>query len=197
MKKYVVISHGRTASNSLCGHLRDSLDRQGIPQEVLNLETPMIWLKIVPDPENWDAIVMTRQDHMAQVLSFITIIVTSTVHKSSLENTDIDMPEFKVEKEFFLAFAYAILAFEKIVFDFKNWSAFKSYHYFEYEEIVKDWTGLGKTLGYNDWTPVSKLHETGWGNVWDKVTNKSEVLEWSKDLHETTKFRYNPENYKI
>lgn len=197
MKKYVVISHGRTASNSLCNHLRNSLDKLGIPQTVHNLETPMIWLDTVPDAIEWNAIVLTRQDQLAQVLSFYTILKSLTIHKTSLENQNVQLEPFIVEREYFFAFAYSILAFEKKVFDFNNWERFKSYQHFEYEEMTKDWTEFGKTLGYDDWTTESKLHETGWGNVWDKVINKSEVLAYVAEIQLTTKFRYQPEKYKV
>ncbi len=53
MQKYIVVSPGRSASNSLKAHIENSLDKLGTPRIVENLEMPMIWPEIQEQPEQW------------------------------------------------------------------------------------------------------------------------------------------------
>lgn len=192
MKKYIVISPGRAASNSLFNHIHTSLDNLGIDHTIENLETPIIWMDAVEDPENWTVVISTRTDMLAQTLGFYTIMQSGQTHKTK----NIELDNFKVQRIYFFAFAYSILGIQHRIFNYNNWQKFKKVYFFNYEDIVNDWTGTGQILGFNDWEPKSKLHARGYGRVWDKIINKEEVLAWAEELQIHNSFTFNKENYK-
>lgn len=186
-EKYIVISPGRTASKSLFNHIHTSLNKLHIDHEIENLETPMLWVDTVEDPEKWTVVISTRNDMLAQVLSFYVIILTAQTHKIK----DVPLENFVMPRVYFFAFAYGLLFFNERVFNFKNWDKFKKVHWFVYEDIIKDWQATGKVLGFDDWEPRSKLHAKGYGSVWDNVINKEEVLSWAKELQLQNPFTFN------
>jgi|APGre2960657404_1045060.scaffolds.fasta_scaffold113385_2 hypothetical protein len=197
-EKYIVISPGRAASNSLFNYIHRSLNNLNVSHEIENLETPLIWMDTVEDPEEWTVVISTRQDMLAQTISFYLILLTGQSHVTG-KNGNIynskSIENFILPRTYFFAFAYGILFFHERVFKYKHWDKFKKVHWLNYEEITQDWEGTGKLLGFNDWNS-SLLHATGYGSVWDKVINKTEVLSWVEELQLTNIFTLDKEKYK-
>jgi hypothetical protein len=199
MKKYIVASPGRAASNSLQNHIFQSLHKQGIPNEVESLEMPILWPETVEDPENWTVVVSTRRDMLAQVISFYSIVHTQITHstgKQGNETKNVSIENFSIPRTYFFTFAYGILFFHYRIFNYTNWDKFKKVHWLIYEDIVKDWQATGQLLGFDDWTNDSKHHAKGHGRVWDKVINKEEVLAWAKELQLDNQFIFDEEKYQ-
>jgi len=193
MEKYIVVSPGRSASNSLKAHIENSLDKLGTPRIVENLEMPMIWPEIQEQPEQWTVVICTRKDMLAQVLSFYTIMLTKQTHKFK----DIALEPFVIPRTYFFTFAHGILFFHERIFNIKEWPKFKNIHWLIYEDIITDWHGTGQILGFDDWASDSDKHYIGYGPVWDKVINKKEVLDWVQELQINYRFTTEKEKYKL
>jgi hypothetical protein len=195
MEKYVVVSPGRAASNSLTYHLRNSHKKLGIPYQVDNLEMPITWPEIVPDPENWTVVLSTRKDHLAQVLSFYTIMLTKKTYVSKDQVKDLVIGNFTIPRYVFFTFAYGVIFFHERVDNEIDFSKFKKVHRFIFEDIVKDWHQTGVTLGFDDWSDTTEGHAMGAGRVWDKVINKEQVLSWVAELQKNHTFTVDLNNY--
>ena len=193
MEKYIIVSPGRAASNSIRLHIQNSLTKRGIANSVENLDTPMLWPELVEDPENWNVVISTRRDMLAQVLSFYSIILTKQTHKFK----EVPLEPFVIPRVYFFVFALGILFFHDKIFGIKEWPAFKSIHWLVYEDITQDWKKTGESLGFDDWDQYPECHALGYGPVWDKVINKQEVLSWVEELQKDYQFTTDLEKYKL
>ena len=197
MEKYVVVSPGRAASNSLTYHLRNSHKKLGIPYQVDNLEMPMIWPETLEDPENWTVVISTRTDMLAQVLSFYTIMLTKKIYVKKDQVKDLIIEDFVVPRFVFFTFAYGVIFFNERVNNEIDFSKFKKVYRFNFEDIIKDWHNTGLTLGFDDWSDTTEGHAMGAGRVWDKVINKEEVLSWVAELQKNHTFTVDLKNYSL
>ena len=192
-EKFMVMSPGRSASNSLANHIKNSLDKKGIPNEVLNFsDLPVVWPEDQENPEQWTVVVSTRRDMLAQVISFHSIVLSHQSHKFR----NIELQPFIFPRLSFFTFAHGILFYHDKIFNSK-WPQFKKVHWLVYEDIVQDWAATGRQLGFDDWSARSRGHALGYGTIWDKVINKQEVLDWANELRTHYQFTFDSEKYKV
>jgi len=192
MEKYLVVSPGRSGSTTFRNHIKNSLEKKGVPYYVEQLEMPMLWPEAEENPQDWNIVICYRRDMLAQVLSFYTIVLSKQTQKWK----DIELEPFVVPRIPFWMFAHGILFFHYRVFGIKEWPKFKSIHWFVYEDMFDDWNAVGKQLGFDDWSNKSEGHAIGYGSVWDKVINKEEVLGWVEELQKHYQFTVDLTRYK-
>ena len=106
---------------------------------------------------------------------------------------------FTVKYNGFHGLSFFILGVKEYLTGYTKWDRFKSINFFTYEQVIKDWTSVGSTLGFDNWQHNDpSINAMGWGTIWNAVTNKEQVLEWAMAIKQRDPmYSFRPEVYTV
>lgn len=197
MRKYLIVTPGRTASTSLFNYVRNSLyehsaqvaahDRAAYTKEEMDsfnncdyaaftLFNPYKFEHIVEEivPEDWCLIVLTRHDFSSWLLSMISIHATGEWHPGKDHVVD----SFKINREDIMGAYWYYKCWTARVEDVADNYNFKRVVRLDFNELTADWEKAGHQIGNWSWLKNSKLMKLGMTTSWRAVENIDDVLNW-------------------
>ena len=197
MKKFLIVTPGRTASTSLFHYIRSSLyeqstsvaacDRAAYTSEEMSkfnsaeyaaftLFNPYKFPFIADDitPEEWCLIVLTRHDFSNWLLSMISIHATGEWHPGK----EHIVTSFKTTREDLMGAYWYYKCWTSRVEQVADQYNFKRVIRLDFDDLVTSWEVAGHQIGNWNWIKDSKLMKLGMTTSWSAVDNIDEVLQW-------------------
>jgi hypothetical protein len=197
MKKFLIVTPGRTASTSLFNHIRNSLVNQSIEIEAqdraaytdeemtrfntskyaaFTLFNPYKFPFVVEEinPAEWCLIVLTRHDFSNWLLSMISIHATGEWHPGK----DHVVTSFKTTQEDFMGAYWYYRCWTSRVENVADEYNFGKVLRLDFNELIADWSAAGKKIGNWEWQNDSRLMKLGMTTSWNAVENIDDILKW-------------------
>ena len=199
MNKFLISTPGRTASSSFFNYIENSLKE--ISADVAAIDrgqyTELEWqafnssthaalttfnpfhfpniLKII-DPAQWCLILLSRKDFSSWLLSINALNATNQWHPGK----EHIITNIKFEQDTFMSSYWYYKCWQRLVYDVADTYGFGEVVYIDFEDLVADWSAIGKLFGWN-WENHPQMMKMGATTSWANVNNLEEVLCWIPD----------------
>lgn len=197
MKKFLIITPGRTASTSLFNYIEHSLksqytdvaaiDRGWYSEEeiqkfnhaesaVFTVFNPYKFPHIVQkiQPSDWCLIVLTRKDFASWLLSMISIHATNNWHPGK----GCILGSFSTSQHDLMSAYWYYKAWTNKIEDNADTHGFGKVSRIDFSELTTDWPAVGQLIGNWSWEVDETLMKKGMTTSWSSVENINDVLRW-------------------